>query len=206
METTEKFVHGTGRAALAGGIVGLASLVAVVVGETTMGMDGFADSAWVAIAGWAGFVAAALLVVGLLGLAVRYAGELGGSGTVALGVLGFATALTVGASSTMALIVPTLADRAPALIENPPTAVPPTFILSGLVMGVCGLVLMTNLRRRGAISRGTGWLLGVASVVAILPLPSRFFLLALAVGVLVTARPQRRTADAATVATMPAVR
>jgi hypothetical protein len=196
MESTETFVRAAGRASLAGGVLGLASLAAVLGGETTLGMDGFAGSGLAVAAGWAGFVAAGLLVVGLLGVAVRFAGDLSAAGRTALLVLGFATAVTVGAASTMALVVPTLADRAPELIENPPTAIPPTFIFSGLVMGICGLVVMTGLRRAGLVSRGVGWLLGVGSVVAILPLPSRFFLLAFAVGVVALASTGRATAPA----------
>jgi len=191
MESNETFVRGAGLASFAGGVLGLASLVAVLGGETALGMDGFAGSELAMAAGWAGFVASCLLVVGLLGLAVRYAGHLTASGRAAMLLLGFATAMTVGAASTMALVVPTLADRAPELIENPPASIPPTFILSGLVLGICGLVVMTGLRRLQLVSRGVGWLLGVGSVVAILPLPSRFFLLALAIGVAALAPSQR---------------
>ncbi|UMG91518.1 hypothetical protein [Nocardioides sp. TF02-7] len=133
-DTPPGLVRSAGRAALGGGVLGLVSLVVVIAGETRDG-SGFMSTTAAALAGWAGFVAAALLVVGLIGLAVRHAGVLPAAGRGALLLLGLATALTVGASSTLALVVPTLADRAPDLVEDPPTAVPPTFIFSGLVMG-----------------------------------------------------------------------
>lgn len=186
MDATQDLAKGAGRAAIVGGALGLAALVAVLAGEATQGADGFMDSAVAPLAGWASFAASALLVVGLLGLAVRHAAVLSGAGRVALLVLGFATALTVGATSTLALVVPTLVEEAPALVDDPPAAVPPTFILSGLVMGICAIVLAVGLRRAGVGQRLTTLLI-VAAVITMVPLPSRFFLLSVAVGMLALA-------------------
>ncbi len=186
MDTRDGLVVGAGRASLAGGVLGLASLVTVLVGEVTHGTD-FMDTVAAGLAGWAGFLAASLMVVGLLGVAVRYAEVLSPAARVALLVLGFATAVTVGASSTLALVVPSLVDRMPELVTDPPAAVPPTFIFSGLAMGICAVVLSVGLRRSGAISRGVAGLLIVAAVLTMVPLPSRFFLLAFALGVLTLA-------------------
>ena len=186
MDTQDGLVVGAGRAAVAGGVLGLASLVTVLVGEVTKG-TGFMDTTAAALAGWAGFLAASLMVVGLLGVAARHAAALSATGRVALLVLGFATAVTVGASSTLALVVPSLVDRVPGLVTDPPAAVPPTFIISGLVMGICAVVLSVGLRRSGAISRGVARFLVVAAVLTMVPLPSRFFLLAFALGVLALA-------------------
>lgn len=186
MDTRDGLVVGAGRASLAGGVLGLASLVTVLVGEVTKG-TAFMDTAAAGLAGWAGFLAASLMVVGLLGVAVRHAAVLSPTGRVALLLLGFATAVTVGASSTLALVVPSLVDRMPELVTDPPAAVPPTFIFSGLAMGTCAVVLSVGLRRSGAISRGVAGLLIVAAVLTMVPLPSRFFLLAFALGVLTLA-------------------
>jgi FtsH-binding integral membrane protein len=186
MEPTEDFVRSAGLASVAGGVLGLASLATVLGGEISMGTD-FSGSRLAVAAGWSSFAAASLMVIGLLGLALRRVGDLTGTGRTALFGLTLATATTVGGSATLALVVPTLADRAPDLITDPPAGIPATFILSGLVMGVCGLVLTRQLRRDGLVSRGMGWLLGIASVVAIVPLPSRFFLLAFAIGAVVLA-------------------
>jgi len=145
------------------------------------------------LAGWAGFIASALLMVGLLGLAVRYGAVLSGAGRVVLLVLSFATAITVGASSTLALVVPTLAEKTPELVSDPPAAVPPTFIFSGLVMGVCAIVIAVGLRRTGVVPGYLTTLLITGGVVTMVPLPSRFFLLAFAVGLLALA-PHRSAA------------
>lgn len=193
MNGNDGLALGAGRAAIAGGVLGLGSLVAVLVGEGTKGTD-FMGTPAAALAGWAGFVASALLMVGLVGVAVRFGAVLAGAGRAALLVLSFATAMTVGASSTLALVVPALVDRMPELVSDPPAAVPPTFIFSGLVMGVCAIVLAVGLRRTGAAPRGVTTLLIVGAVLSMVPLPSRFFLLALAVGLLLVLAPARERA------------
>lgn len=196
-DSTQAFAQQAGRSAIVAGVLGLVSLVAVIAGEVSLGMDGFAESGLAIAAGWSAFAASALLVVGLLGLGVRYVDLLSAAGRTALLVLTLATAVTVGATSTMALVVPAAAQRAPDLVANPPMVVPPTFIFSGLVMGICGLVIVTGMRRAGLLSRGGTWLLTTGSVLAMLPLPSRFFLLAFAVGVVVLAPVAARASDRA---------
>lgn len=190
---TQHLVARAGRAAIAGGVLGLVSLGTVLAGEISQGED-FMTTVAAQLAGWAGFVASALLMVGLLGVAVRYGAVLSCAGRWALLVLGFATAMTIGASSTLALVVPTLADKAPTLVNDPPAAVPPTFIFSGLVMGMCAIMLAVGLRRTGAVVPSVGMLLIVGAVVTMVPLPSRFFLLAFAVGLLALGRTPERQA------------
>ena len=89
----------------------------------------------------------ALIVVALVGVALTWAGVLSRVGSAALLGLVAATATTVGAAGTLALIVPTLNDVAPELATAPPAAVPATFILSGVAMGgIAGLTLALSLR------------------------------------------------------------
>lgn len=194
-ESTEQFARITGRAAAVGGILALGSLVTVLAGEAAQGEDFMGSGAAIA-AGWAGFAAAGLLVLGLGGLAVRYVELLGTGGRAAMLVLTLAATVMVGASSTLAVVVPALVDRAPDVVDDPPAAVPATFILSGLVMGVAGVLLAAALRRTQIVPGWTTTLVIVASVVTIVPLPSRFFVLAFAVAALLMV-PLPGRADAA---------
>lgn len=157
------------------------SLVGVIVGEVVVGTD-FMSSTAAQLLGWGGFAAACALVLGIAGLGDRLAA---GVQQAWWAVLLLGTAATTGAAATLALVVPTLADRAPEIATDPPAAVPATFVISGLVMGVSGIALALRLRTDlPALPRAVFLLLVVGSVVAILPLPSRFFLLAAGVAVL----------------------
>jgi hypothetical protein len=180
------FVRSTGIAAIFGGVLALTALVAVFVIEARAD-DNMMSAPGAMAAGWASFVAASLLAVGLLGVAVRYTTVLSSAGRIALILLGFATAITVGATSTLALVVPYLLERTPDIVHNPPAAVPPTFILSGLVSGIAAIILASALRRAGERGIGTN-LMFVGAVLTMVPLPSRFFMLAFAVGVLLLAQ------------------
>lgn len=164
-------------AAIAAGAIGLVAATLAIGGEVTQGTD-FMGSPLAAVAGWLSFASPALLVVALVGVAVRWSGHLGRGGATALLVLAFATAATVGAAATLALIVPALVDIAPEMAVSPPAAVPATFILSGLVMAASSICLAFALRPH--LTKGQFRLLVAGSVVAMLPLPSRSFLLAFA--------------------------
>lgn len=165
-----------------GGVLATIALITVLVIEA-LATDGRMSAAGATAAGWASFLAAAFLIVGLLGLTVRYVGILPTIGRTALLALGFATAITIGATSTLALVVPTLLGRMPDLVDNPPPAIPLTFIISGLISGICAIILAVSLRRAGVRGTGTN-LLFLAAVLTMVPLPSRFFMLSIAVGVL----------------------
>ena len=169
------------RAASAAGALATIGLVGVVAGEVVVGSD-FMETASAQLLGWCGFAAACALVLGVAGLGGRLstAREHAWWSLLLLG-----TAVTTGGAATLALVVPTLADRAPELATDPPAAVPATFIVSGIVMGVSGIAL--TLRVRAAVPtlpQPVFLLMLVGSVVAILPLPSRFFLLAFGVAAL----------------------
>lgn len=200
-EPTTRFVRIARSAALLGGIAAAVSMAMVLGGEISRGEE-FMGSSLAVLAGWLSFLAACLLVLGLTGFAVTFVPVLSAVGVTALAVLMIATAVTTGAASTLALVVPTLVERAPEIATDPPAAVPASFILSGLVMGVCGIVLAVALRR--SLPLLPGWatpLMIVASVLTIVPLPSRYFLLALAVAALLGTRVTGRTQEPVTLTT-----
>lgn len=198
MNNHEGFIRTTGSAAVAGGVLAFASLVTVMAGEATMG-DDFMGSPGAFAAGWGSFAGAALFSLGLIGFALTHLEVLSAAGRRAFGVLAVATAITTGAMATLALIVPHLAERMPDIVTDPPAAVPPTFIFSGLVSGVCAIVIAVGLRRSGQVSRTLTGLLIAGAIVTMVPLPSRYFLLSLAVGVLVLARSQDAVAGSVAV-------
>lgn len=170
----------TGRiAGLLSGATGLVSLVLVLGTETTSGDDMTSGSLGLLIvAGSLTFASACLLVVAVMGLASGWGGSVSRSGAAVMGVMGLAAAAGAAAASTVALVVPVLVDRMPDLVENPPAAVPALFLVSGAVLGLTGLV--TALQWRSHLPRRTFLLLVVASVVCLVPLPSRSFLLGFA--------------------------
>ena len=75
-------VSASGRAAMIGGVAGLTSLVVVLAGEISQG-ESFMGTDLAAITGFLGFLGACLLVLGLVGVNVRYSASLGKVGQAA---------------------------------------------------------------------------------------------------------------------------
>lgn len=196
-EASAEILRWTRSAALAGGIVATVSMVGVLVGEFGMGED-FMGSAPAQLLGWATFAAAGALVLGIAGIGAAGARSLSAAMTGAWAVLLLATVAATGGAATLALVVPTIAERLPELAADPPASVPATFIISGLVMGVAGVALGLGLRRAAPeLPRWTVNLFIVGSVVAIVPLPSRYFLLAFGVAAVLTHLPVRASVPSA---------
>lgn len=175
------------RAAQVAGVTGLLALAGVMVGETTLGED-FTGSPLAAAAGWLVFLSTGLLVLGITGLLVGPARAAGAGGRRAAWAMQLAAAAFSAASATLPLVVIGTHDRYPDLVNEPPVAIPATFILSGVALGAAGIALALALRRAGVVSSRVMTFLIAASVVAIVPLPAKHFLLAFAVAAVLAPR------------------
>ena len=195
------------RSALVAGVLGTVSVVGVIGGEVAMGED-FIGSMLATFSGWSGFASSALFVLAITGVlagAARVPGQRTRARAAAW-VLQLGATVMCSAAATLPLVVVGTHDRYPDLVNEPPTAVPATYILSSFVIGIAGIVLALALKRSGAISGRASTFLIVASVVAMVPLPSRHFLLAFAVaGVLAAMSHQRSAGSPSAPATQDAV-
>jgi hypothetical protein len=167
-------------------VTGLLSLVAVIGGEVIVGTD-FMSTPLAAVAAWLGFASACLLVLGVTGLLATVGRDAGAGARKALFGMQLAATVMAGAAATLPVVVVGIVDRAPEVVNEPPTAVPATFILAGFAIGISGIALAVLLRRRDVFSAKLTTFLVVASVVAIVPLPSRQFLVGFAVAALLAA-------------------
>lgn len=181
MNTSSRTNPIAAHAAAVAGVLATVSMAGVIVGEVVVGSD-FMETTASELLGWAGFAAACGLVLGIGGLSGLLTSRAQQAWWAAL-LLG--AAATTGGAATLALVVPTIVDRLPELATDPPAAVPATFIISSIVMGISGIGLSLRLRASlPGLPRPVFLLMIVGSVVAILPLPSRFFLLAIGVAAL----------------------
>lgn len=133
-----------------------------------------------------------LLLVALARLVVSSGLQERGLGAVLLAATG--TVLTAGGAWAQLVLLPVLAVEAPDVAEGGATLLTAGYVVSFLVLGAGWLLLGLHLRRAGVPSR----LLIAGAVLAIAPLPTRWFLLAVAVSVL--ALRERRVPARVTVA------
>lgn len=186
------------RCGVAGGALGLTSLVGIIVGEVAVG-ESYMGTDWAAVWGAVAFLGALLLVAALVGAALRTAPVLGGAGIAGLVGAALAVAAMAGSTATL-LLVPALSERAPDIVVDPPAVVPALFISSGLLLGISVIAMAVSLRRAAVLPAWTTRLLLAAGVVTIVPLPSRYFLVALALGAICAVAPTRNTTAEARIA------
>ena len=119
-----------------------------------------------------------LLLVALARLAMRPALHEDGLGAVLVAMTG--TVLAAGGAWAQLVLLPVLAVEAPEVAERGATLLTAGYVVSFLVLGVGWLLVGLRLRRDGVPSG----LLMAGAALAIAPLPTRWFLLAIAVSLL----------------------
>jgi hypothetical protein len=143
-----------------------------------------------------------LLLVGLVHL-VRASSSLHDqAGGVAALLAGAGTLLLAGGAWSQLVMLPALAVEAPAMANAGHPLVTAGYVGSFLLAGAGWLLVALRVRRDGLVTRGHARLLLAGSLLMIAPLPSRWFLLALAV----TLVARRRPAEAAAPQLVPAAR
>jgi hypothetical protein len=118
------------------------------------------------------------LLAGLARLATRPALHEDGLGAMLLAAAG--TVLVAGGAWAQLVLLPVLAVEAPEVAERGATLLTAGYVASFLVLGIGWLLVGLRLRKDGVPSG----LLMAGAVLAIAPLPTRWFLLAVAVSVL----------------------
>jgi hypothetical protein len=195
--TLGRYVRWSGPVCIIAGLLAVATLVlfAVVVGADTISDAATSPSFYAPTVAALG--STVLLLMGLIGLFIRQAGELKTLGLVGfvLGLVG--TTLAAGGQWTYVFVLPYLAEKAPDLADASSGSVLAGFVFSYLVMGVGWLLFGIATLKTGVFPRWTVVLLIVGAIVTALPLPSRTLLLGIAVACLgyVLIRPARSAAD-----------
>jgi hypothetical protein len=139
-----------------------------------------------------------LLLAGLVRLAARP--ELARSPWAVL-LAGAGTVLAAGGAWTQLVLLPVLAVEAPRVANEGAGLLTAGYVVSFLLAGIGWLLVAVRLRHDGDLSRGRVRLLLVGALLMLSPLPTRWFLLAVAVSLLAAPQPvasPRRTAVPAT--------
>ena len=151
-------VRWSGGAAMAGGVL-YALFMFFHPPNEPAGMD---DALWVPVhVVW--LVSIVLILLGLVGLYVRYADRMGSLGLVAFLVAFFGNALLVAGSFVDAFVLPTVALELPKVFEAPPLPLSIALTLT-YVLFLLGYVLFgTVIIRSGVLPRWAGLLLAVGA-------------------------------------------
>ena len=183
-------IDATSVAAFLSGLISVAVIITVLSGEAIHGGD-YLLSSTARFAGISALAAAALLVVGILGVAIRFASVLSPTGRVAIIAVTLAAALTVAVEGTYGLILIDVMARIPEIAETPPAALEVAFPAARFTLGLAGILLAWSLRRSRFAPTASWVFLLIASVVALVPMPSSYLLFAFAVGAVLRASRKR---------------
>lgn len=170
---------------LLAGPLAVASVALVIASEITAGgsieaMEGSMTGLLGGVLGLAGGIA---LLVGLIAVCLRHHDLLEGLGLAGFLVAVAGAAMSVGGLWSQVFVVPYLIAEAPDLLTQSPPPVLFGYVLSYGLLGVGALLLSIAALRSRAFPRWTSILAIVGAVLCLAPLPSRYFLFAIAVTV-----------------------
>ena len=177
-------------AALAPGPVSLLALLLFVTAAVVEGFESdlaLARSPIASASSVAGLIGLILLVIALVGMAQRFASLQAGVGRVGVGIALVGTLLSIGGQWSTVFVVPGLARMDDATAEATTSGIPLVvagFIASFLVLALGWILIAVALLKDEGVPRWAGVFLLVAAVICIVPLPARFFLIAVAVSMI----------------------
>lgn len=189
-------------AALATGPITVLSLVLLVI---TFAIEGFDSDLAIATSPYAiassvcAMVGLMLLVLALFHLVQQLGPLQRGLGLVGSTIAMVGTLLATGGAWSMVFVVPGLASMEGAGAELVTSGIPLVqagFIGGFFILAIGWLLTGVSLLRSGAVPRWAAVTVIVGALICIVPLPSRFFVVTLAVS-LIEARRQRDAGDAA---------
>ncbi|MBA3373850.1 MAG: hypothetical protein M3493_10145 [Actinomycetota bacterium] len=178
-----QFIRWARPIALLSGPLAIISVALVIASEISSGgsVEAMEGSMTGMLGGVLGLIGAIALLIGLVAV---YAYEY--DRLTSLGVWGFIVALagaamSVGGLWSQVFVVPYLIAEAPQLLEQGAGPVMAGFILSYALLGLGGLVFSIATLRGRAFPRWSSIVAIVGAVLCLAPLPSRYFLFAIAV-------------------------
>jgi len=165
------------------GPLALASVTLVIASEITSGgsIEAMEGSVTGMLGGVLALLGAIALLIGLVAVYLHQHDRLGGLGNVGVFVALAGAAMSVGGVWTQVFVTPFLIAEAPELLEQSPGPVLAGYVLSYTLLGVGALLFSIATLRARAFPRWTCVLAIVGAVVCLAPLPSRYFLFAIAV-------------------------
>lgn len=168
---------------MSAGPLAIASVALVIASEVGSGgsIEAMEGSATGLLGGVLGLLGAIALLIGLIAVYLHQHDRLSRLGDVGLFVALAGAAMSVGGVWSQVFVTPFLIAEAPELLEQSPGPVLAGYLISYTLLGVGALFFSIATLRGRAFPRWTSVVAIVGAVVCLAPLPSRYFVFAIAV-------------------------
>jgi hypothetical protein len=137
----------------------------------------------------AGLLAGIALVVGTVGLHLRHRHPQTASGDVPFLIMLAGSVLAAGGMWDQVFTLPVLAANAPQLLQQAHPSVLAGFLLSYGILGAGAMSWAISMRRHQQLAKSSVRWLIAGSIICFTPLPTRFFLLAIAISIVAARNP-----------------